>query len=246
MQQINWMKIATWTALVVCLLLAFGFGYSQWSRLQNVQQDNERVDKQIVGQTLDREKLEKSERPAMKVLAAPDNRQEEVDFLVLLDQLSRSAHVRQIRSERITPLPLSTYAKAAAEASPDKKKPPSKKNAPVEPSLLNMPLGVHPVSVNFTIQGTFPAVRDFTYQLNNYRYDFRAININSLNMRLMDDKNTVQAVMTLTRFVRPDTPTMSPIRPGEPPNPAARPGLSSSITPMGSPRLTATGLSGRP
>jgi hypothetical protein len=250
MSRVNWMNIATWLVLAVCVLLAFFIGYYGLNNYSNAVTDRDAVKNQIAIQDAAARNLERSHRPLAETLAYPDNGKEEYDFLSQLQLLMAMAGVRQVQLERtgVTPLPSITKVTEDARTKEPRasQKPENRAGARQEPSLTNLPLGVRARSTNLAVQGSFASVRQFTYLVQNYRYRKRAINLNSLQVVPVDEKGTVRATLTLTRFVRPaddqDQPPASgpvtenqtlrlppgtPDTPGMPGNPGtpARPGV---------------------
>jgi hypothetical protein len=250
MSRVNWMNIATWLVLAVCVLLAFFIGYYGLNNLNNALTDRDAVQNQIAIQDTAARNLERSHRPLADTLAYPDNGKEEYDFLSQLQLLMTMAGVRQVQLERTSVTSLPSIAKVTED--PQKKEPRTSQRSEnragvsLEPSLTNLPLGARARSTNLAVQGPFASVRQFTYLVQNYRYRKRAINLNSIQIVPVDEKGTVRATLTLTRFVRPaddqnpapasgpatdnQTPRLppgTPDTPGMPGNPGtpARPGV---------------------
>jgi hypothetical protein len=212
--------------------------------------DRNAVQNQIAIQDAAARNLERGHRPLADTLAYPDNGREEYEFLSQLQLLMAMAGVRQVQLERTSVSPLPSIAKVAEETQQKEPrashKPENRADASLEPSLTNLPLGVRARSTNLAVQGAFASVRQFTYLIQNYRYRKRAINLNSLQIVPVDEKGTVRATLTLTRFVRnasdrnptpafgpvtenqvPRLPPGTPDTPGMPGNPGtpARPGV---------------------
>lgn len=241
MSRINWMNIAIWTGLLVSILLSSGISYAQWNRLDAVRVDRARVDQQIALQEKAREALEKGPRAPTGILTAPDNGREEVEFLSQLQRLMSLSGVKQIQLDRValSPLPSINNAKPATGTTSTNASPRATGNKPAgppQPSLLDLPLGVRAISSNLIVQGGFANIHYFIHTVQNYRYQVRAINMNSLRVEPTDDKGNLRATMRLTRFIRPPETTLSPILSDSSPGNAA-PAPAGSVGSMGRPTV---------
>jgi hypothetical protein len=201
MSRVSWMNIASLATVGVCLLLAYLVTFAQWTRLQEARRENDQVNQQVGLMTAERDRVRQSYKPISGILTRPESKIEEYQFLTEIQQLMRTAGVRQekIDQARPTPLPTLDTQGAARTDRPPTSKPDEKK---AEPSLLNLPMGVRAASTNLVVQGRFPDIHRFLYQIQNYRYAVRTINVNSLVMDAADERGTVRATMTLTRFIQ--------------------------------------------
>lgn len=200
--RINWMSIATWLLLAVCILLAFGFGYVQWNHLTSTRREKAQVDQQIAMQSQKYSEFLRDPRLKLDLLASEQRTMEDSEFLAQLRVLMLNANVQpvQISPCRLTPLP-------PIEG------PINPKDKNVLPSLTNLPFGVRALSNSLTVQGTFPSIFQFLQLVQNYRYQTRAINTNSMQLAGPDEKGNLRANLTVTRFVRPIAPGKSGLSP---------------------------------
>ncbi|MCS6776538.1 MAG: hypothetical protein RMJ43_01105 [Chloroherpetonaceae bacterium] len=209
MSRVNWMNIATGAVLVVSLLFAFAYGWYQWGHAQRARQAQEEVRRQVA--LAERELMARREsyRTTLGKIAAPDTREEDAAFLNTLQVLMAASGVKQVQMDRarVEPLPSITRVTGANTAGSA----PADANTPPEPSITNLPLGVRAIATNLVVQGTLSSIRLFLYQLQSLRYRSRAVNVNSLQISLLDDRGTLRASMMLTRFVRPESDPLRPI-----------------------------------
>lgn len=209
MSRVNWMNIATGAVLMISLLFAFAYGWYQWGNAQRARQAQEEVRRQVA--LAERELLERrgSYRTTLGKIAAPDTREEDANFLSTLQVLMAASGVKQVQMDRARVEPLPSIARIASAGIASSA--PADTNAPAEPSITNLPLGVRAIATNLVVQGTLSSVRLFLYQLQSLRYRSRAVNVNSLQLSLLDDRGTLRASMMLTRFVRPESDPLRPI-----------------------------------
>src|SRR5688572_28687325 len=100
MSRINWMSIATGAVLVVSLLFAFLYGWYQWGNASRASHNQEEVQKQIgIVEKQYREK-EEGYKPLIGQLAAPEEADEDSDFLRNLQVLINASGVKQVQVDR--------------------------------------------------------------------------------------------------------------------------------------------------
>jgi hypothetical protein len=247
MSRINWMSIATGAVLVVSLLFAFLYGWYQWGNRSRANQNQDAVRRQI-GMVEQELRIKQGVyKPIVGALAAPDEQDEDAAFVRNLLVLINASGVKQVQIDRARIEPLPTIGRTTASGTPgapanNANTAPNDPNAPPELSITNLPLGVRAISTNLAVQGTFSSIRLFLYQIQSLRYRARAVNINSMQISMADDKGNLRAAMVLTRFVRPDKDEPRPIGAADPNNPLsnrqtspatqmARPDAQSSTNP---------------
>lgn len=208
MSRINWMNIAIGAVLVVSILFAFLYGWYQWGNKTRANQNQSEVRRQIAMVEQELREKQADYKPLIGTLTAPDEMQEDAAFLRNLQVLMNASGVKQVQIDRARIEALPTIGKPAAgtpgasgAAANNANQDP---NAPPEPSITNLPLGVRALSNNLVVQGTFSSVRLFLYQIQSLRFRSRAININSMQISMADDKGTLRAALVVTRFLRPD------------------------------------------
>lgn len=210
MSRINWMNIATGAVLVISLLFAFLYGWYQWGNAVRANQSEEEVRRQI--SLAEQELRQRSEgyKSTLGTITAPDEPDEDADFLRNLQVLMNASGVKQVQVDRARLEPLPSIGRAAADTG-GATAPPNDPNATPEPSIINLPIGVRALPTSLVVQGPFSSIRLFLYQLQSFRYRSRAININSMQISMADDKGSLRASLMLTRFVRPERDTLQPI-----------------------------------
>lgn len=209
MSRINWMNIATGAVLVISLLFAFLYGWYQWGNAVRANQSQEEVRKQVA--MVDQELRDRTEgfKSSLGKVTYPDDPDEDAAFLRNLQVLMIASNVKQVQVDRarVEPLPSIGTASKTDPANATANDP----NAVAEASISNLPLGVRAIATTVVVQGQFSSVRLFLYQLQSFRYRSRAININSMQVSMADDKGMLRASLVLTRFVRPGRDTLIPI-----------------------------------
>lgn len=201
MSRVNLLNIAIWGVLAVCIVLAFSYGYFQWSRLDRTQRSRVVVDRNIAAADAHKRTLDSKRREPTWILTQPNSEHEDSDFLNQLQRLIRIAGVKQVQIDRTNLSPLPTYGKPSASSGTQTSSG-SQEPGKAEFSLVNLPLGAQAIATNLVVQGSYMNVRAFLYQIRNFRYAVRAINLNNV-MLSADDSGMVRATMSITRFVVP-------------------------------------------
>lgn len=221
MSRVNWMSIASWLALAVCVVLAFMIGYYSWNNLASTRREEEAVNHQIALQDRAKMELDQSRAHPSGVISAPDNGREDAEFLSQLQRLMLASGVKQVSLLRAALAPLPTIGRSATAATSGSAMSSTTKDGqpPAKPeySLANLPLSERAISSGIVVVGQFSGIRQFTYLLRNYKYQVRTININSLQIASEDSKSaSLRATYVLTRFVRPPDAALNPILSGVP------------------------------
>jgi hypothetical protein len=142
-----------------------------------------------------------------------------VEFLHILHNLMDLSNVKFIRMEPkaqrdvIAPLGGSKPMPLPAPPAPvtQANQPPPPPPAAPDYTLEKLPLGAKAITSVITVRGSYQNVRTFLWRLAMLKADLRAVNINEASVGSWNDKTgTVDARLTVTRFVRP----LAPLAPG--------------------------------
>ena len=202
----NWMNIALGGFFTVCLLLAVLYGVYQRGKALTANDAAEATTKQVAIEEENLRRIKVKYVPLVEKLGAEDNGREDHDFYAILTSMMLASNVKQVSAQRVALETLPTIGTGAASVKPtdvSSSQSEEEKAKALLPSLENLPLGTRAVTTRVEVQGTYLNLRNFIGQIHNYRFQKRALNLNSLKILFADDKGTLQATMNVTRFIYP-------------------------------------------